>query len=65
MTKTFDFVMYHNQQDFIAHSFSADKRITRKSELTSVWTINDTPIYTETFIRNNELVDEIDLLQLG
>ena len=64
MTKTFEFVMYHNQQDFIAHSFS-DKRITRKSELTAVWTINDTPIYTETFVRNNELVDEIDLLQLG
>ena len=64
MTKTFDFVMYHNQQEFIPDAYF-DDTVVRKSELTALWTINDQPVYSETFMHTNELIDETDLLQLG
>ena len=33
--------------------------------MTSIWTLNDKPVYTEIFMYMNDLEDETDLLQLG
>ena len=42
-----------------------DNRIVRNSELKSLWTVLDKPVWTETFIKTKVLIDELDFLQLG
>ena len=42
-----------------------DDRIVRNSELKSLWTVLDKPVWTETFIKTKVLIDELDFLQLG
>ena len=64
LNNAFFLKIYRNQQAFVQEEYDHG-RIERYAELTKVWTITETASWTQGFIKQNQLTDETDFLQLG
>ena len=61
----FNFITYFNQEEFKKDEFNEDARIEKKSVLLNKFTVSASPIFTEAWVEYNQLVDEVDLFQIG
>ena len=64
MGAAFNFLIYYNTQEFNKEQFG-DERVTSKSVLSARFSVSKNALWTEAWVEYNELVDEVDLLQLG
>ena len=64
MGAAFNFLSYYNTQSFNKEEFG-DGRVTNKSLLSAKFIVSTNAAWTEAWVEYNELLDEVDLLQLG
>ena len=65
MGQTFYTMAYHNQQVFMKDQYDEDERIGQRSEVLASFTSMDKASWTQSFIQRDELIDEVELFQIG
>ena len=64
MGSAYNFMTYFNVEEFMKDQYGED-RVERKAVLSAKFTVSNKAVWTEAWVEYNELVDEVDLFQLG
>ena len=64
MGSAYNFMTYFNVEEFMKDQYGED-RVERKVVLSAKFTVSNKAVWTEAWVEYNELVDEVDLFQLG
>ena len=65
MNMSYNFIVYHNQHEFLDNEFDEDRRIDNYSTLQATFSTTFDPRWTLSPIELNRLIDETGLFQLG
>ena len=65
MGRNFYVMGFHNQREFRSDKFNENDRIENKASLHASLTDFTVPVFTETWIESNELIDETAMIQIG
>ena len=65
MGSAFNFITYYNTEQLVKEKYGEDDRIEQISVLSAKFSISSNAVWTEAWVEYNELIDEVDLFQLG